>query len=170
MDSLRIHGTLTLKVVRPDGTIRDQRTGSNIMCTVGLTALAASMVWSGIEDQAANLGVTSPTYLTPLYGAVGTGSGTVAASDVQLFSEFSRQVVGAGASSPATPTINSLATWLFYFPSPVSTQTFTEAGVFANATSVLNSGTMLDHWSFSPSVVVPNTDTLILEASFSVGD
>jgi len=169
MESLSMHGRLSLTVVKPDGTIRDKRVGDNVMCTAGLTAIVASLVWSGIQDQAANLGVTTPTYLTPLYGAVGTGNGTPAASDTQLFSEYARQVVGDGASTPATPTIDAQAVWLFYFPSPVSTQTFTEAGVFANATSDINSGTMIDHWAFSPVLVVPPTDTLILEASFSLG-
>lgn len=167
--SLAIHGHLSLTVLRPDGTIRDQRHGDNIMCTNGLTALASALVWSGIQDQAANLGVTTPTYLTPLYGAVGTGTGTVAASDTALFAELARQTVSAGASSPATGSVNAQTTWLFYFPQPTSTWTVTEAGVFAGATSTAGSGTMIDHWAFSPTLTVPTTDTLILQASFQVG-
>lgn len=167
--SLRIHGHLSLTVVGPDGEVRDQRDGANVMCTTGLGSLAAALVWAGLEDQAANLGVTSPTYLTPLYGAVGSGSGTVAASDTALFAELGRQTVGAGASTPATPSIDALATWLFYFPSPASTWTVTEAGVFANATSDSGTGAMLDHWAFSPTLTVTTADTLILQASFSVG-
>lgn len=167
--SLAIHGHLSLTVLRPDGSIRDQRHGDNIMCTNGLTALAGALVWSGIQDQAANLGVTTPTYLTPLYGAVGSGTGTVAASDTALFTELSRQTVSAGASSPATGSVNAQTTWLFYFPQPTSTWTVTEAGVFAGATSTAGSGTLIDHWAFSPTLTVPTTDTLILQASFAVG-
>jgi hypothetical protein len=169
---LSIHGHLSLTVYGPDGRVRDHREGDNVMCTNGLSALAAALVWAGIQDQAANLGVTSGTYLTPLYGAVGSGTGTVSASDTALFSELGRQTVGAGASSPATATINSQATWLFYFPSPSSTWTVTEAGVFcngsSNAGSVATAGTLLDHWAFSPSLTVPTTDTLVLQAAFSV--
>lgn len=167
--ALRVHGRLSLTVVQPDGTVRDWREGDNIMCTVGLGAIAGALVWSGLQDQAANLGVTTPTYLTPLYGAVGSGTGTVAASNTALFTELGRQIVGAGASTPATPTINAQCTWLFYFPSPTTTWTVTEAGVFASATSSAGSGTMLDHWAFSPTLTVPTTDTLILQASFSIG-
>jgi hypothetical protein len=156
-------------VLPPDSAVIDRRDGSNIMCTAGLTALAAALVWSGIQDQGANLGVTSPTYLTPLYGAVGSGAGTVAASDTQLFTELGRQTVGAGASTPATPSITAQTTWLFYFSSPASTWTVTEAGVFANASATANLGTLLDHWAFSPSVTVTTSNTLILQASFSVG-
>lgn len=167
--NLAINGHLTLTVVRPDGSIRDQRDGSNIMCTNGLTAIASALVWSGIQDQAANLGVTTPTYLTPLYGAVGAGTGTVAASDTALFTELARQTVSAGASSPATGSIKAQTTWLFYFPQPTSTWTVTEAGVFAGASSTAGSGTLIDHWAFSPALTVPTADTLILQASFSVG-
>lgn len=169
-DGLRIRGRLSLSVIRPDGTVRDRRAGGNVMCTNGFTALAAALVWSGMQDQAASLGVTSPTYLTPLYGAVGSGAGTPAKSDTALFSELGRQTVGAGASSPATPSIAAQATWLFYFPQPASTWTVTEAGLFANATSASGSGTMIDHWAFSPSITVPaTTDTLLLEVSLLAG-
>lgn len=182
---LSIHGRLCLTVVDaewltanknnpnalstpPDAVIVDKRDGDNIMCTAGLTSLAAAVVWSGIQDQAANLGVTSPTYLTPLYGAVGSGSGTVSASDTQLFSELGRETVTSGASSPATGSIDALATWLFYFSSPASTWTVTEAGVFVNATNTVNSGTLLDHWAFSPSLTVTTSNALILQTSFSI--
>lgn len=167
--SLRIHGRLSLIVHGPDGRERDRRDGDNVMCTAGLGSLAAAMVWSGIEDQAANQGVTTPTYLTPLYGAVGNGAGTVDAADTALFAELGRQTVGAGGSTPATPSINAIATWLFYFPSPTSTWTIAEAGVFANATADSGTGAMLDHWAFSPTLTVTTADTLILEAAFSVG-
>lgn len=152
----------------PPGVVAARCEGDNITCTAGLTAFAAALVWSGIEDQAANLGVTSATYLTPLYGAVGSGTGTVAASDTALFSELGRVTVGAGASSPATPTINALCTWLFYFPPPGSTWTITEAGVFANATSTAGSGTLLDHYLLSSSVTVSSPNTALLQVSLSV--
>lgn len=168
---LGIHGRLSLTVVRPDGTIRDHREGDNVMCTAGLTAIASALVWSGVQDQAAALGLTSPSYLTPLWGAVGSGAGSVAASDTALFTELGRQTVGAGASGPATASIPASVTWLFYFPQPPTTWVVTEAGVFANGSSVAGSpataGVLLDHWAVSPSVTVPATDTLILQSSFS---
>lgn len=165
---LGIHGRLSVTTIKPDGTIRDHREGDNITCTNGLTVIAASLMWSGLQDQAPNLGLVTPNYLTPLYGAIGTGTGTVAASDTQLFTEYARQTVGNGAFSPATATINAQTTWLFYFASPATTQTITEAGMFANATNSANNGTLLDHWAFSPTVSFPTTDTLILQATFTV--
>lgn len=156
-------------VLGKNGEVRDHRAGDNIMCTTGYSALAAALVWSGVQDQAVNLGLTSPTYLTPLYGAVGSGTGTVQKSDTALFAELGRQTVGAGASSPASSSIAAYATWLFYFTSPATTWTVAEAGVFANATPVANSGSMIDHWGFSPAVSVPTTDSLLLEVSLLLG-
>lgn len=152
----------------PPGVVAGRCEGPNITCTAGLTAFAAALVWSGIEDQASALGVTSSTYLAPLYGAVGSGTGTVAASDTALFSELGRETVGAGASSPATPSLAATATWLFYFPSPSSTWTVTEAGVFSNATSTAGSGTLLDHYLLSSSVTVASPNTCLLQVALSV--
>jgi len=168
-EGIPLNGRLSVSVIRPDGTIRDRREGRNVVCAAGYTALAAALVWSGIQDQANNLGVTSPTFLTPLYGAVGSGSGTPANSDTALFSELGRQTVGAGASSPATSSIPAEATFLFYFPQQLATWTVTEAGAFAGGTSAAGSGTLLDHWAFSPSVTVPTTDTLLLQISLLLG-
>jgi hypothetical protein len=168
-DSLRIRGRLSLEVIRPDGTVRDRREGANVMCTNGFTALAAALVWSGLQDQAANLGVTTVTYLTPLWGAVGSGGGSPAKADTALFAELGRQTVGAGASTPATGSAAAETTWLFYFPQPASPWAVTEAGVFAGGTSAAGSGTLVDHWAFSPTLSVPTTDTLILEVSLALG-
>jgi hypothetical protein len=170
--ALGINGRLSLTVLRPDGTIRDRREGGNTMCTAGLSVIMAALVWAGIQDQAPSLGVTSPTYLTPLWGAVGSGTTTPTAADTALTSELGRQTVAAGASSPATPTINAMATFMFYFPQPPIQWTITEAGVFANGSSAAGSpstaGVLLDHWAVTPAVVVPVTDTVILQVGFSL--
>lgn len=166
---IEIHGLFTLTVKGADGQVRDERVGENIVCTQGFTQIAAALMWSGMQDQAANLGATSPTYLTPLYGAVGSGVGAVAKSDTALFSELGRQPVGGNAASPASSLVAAQTTWLFYFSPPASTWTVTEAGVFAGATAVSGSGFMMDHWAFSPAVTVPTTDSLICQLSLTFG-
>lgn len=152
----------------PDA-VGEHREGGNVMCTTGYGALAAALVWAGLQDQAANLGLTSPTFLTPLYGAVGSGTGTPSKADAALFTELGRQTVGAGASNPASSSIAAYATWLFYFPSPSVAWTVAEAGLFAGASVTANSGTMIDHWSFSPTLSVPTNDSLLLEISLLLG-
>lgn len=163
-----IKGRLSVTTFDLDGAIVDHREGDNVVCVTGLTAMAAALVWSGIEDVAADIGVTSPTYLTPLYGAIGTGTGVVASTDTALFSEFSRIQVGAGASVPATPSINSQVTWQFYFPQPSTNVTITEAGIFANASATAGAGLMMDHWTFSPTISFVAANTLLLQVSFSL--
>lgn len=172
-DTFRINGQLKISSIRPDGTVRDSREGKNIMCTAGKTVIAAALAWSGIQDQAAAIGSVQTTRLTPLWGAVGSGAGTVAASDTALFTELGRQTVGAGAFTPATASIPAQFIWLFYFPAPPTTWTVTEAGVFANGSSnkatIATAGFLMDHWSFGGSPIsVPTVDTLILQASFSI--
>lgn len=163
-----IKGRLSITTFGPDGAVRDHREGDNVTCITGLTAIAAALVWSGVQDVAASQGLTTATYLTPLWGAIGTGTGTVDPSDTALFTESSRVQVGAGGSVPATASINAQATWQFYFPQPASSSIITEAGVFANATSTSGAGSMMDHWAFSPSVTFLATDTLLLQVSFSI--
>lgn len=168
-DRVGLRGHLRLQVLDEAGQVVDDRAGDNVITTAGYTILAAAMAWSGVQDQAANLGISSPTYLTPLFGAVGSGSGTPAKSDLALFSELGRQTVGGPAASPATPTIAAESAWLFYFPNPSVPWTVTEAGLFAQATSTAGSGILVDHWAFSPSVTVPTNNSLILQVSLALG-
>lgn len=136
--------------------------------TAGLSAIASALVWSGMQDQAASLGVTSPTFLTPLYGAIGGGTGTPLASDTVLFSEIARSTVGAGASTPATSGINAICAWLFFFPPPPTVWNVTEAGVFAQATSASGSGTLVDHYALAAPVTASSPDSILLQVSLSV--
>lgn len=165
---ITIKGRLTITTFDLNGDVVDRREGDNIVCTNGLTVMAAALVWAGIVDVAGDLGVTTPTYLTPLWGAIGTGTGTVTAADTTLFTEYGRVQVGAGASVPATPSIDAQTTWQFYFPQPSTNTTITEAGVFALATSTVSSGTLMDHWAFSPTISFTTANTLLLQVSFSI--
>jgi hypothetical protein len=152
----------------PDSAVSARDSGLNVSCTAGLSAFAAALVWSGIQDQASALGVTTPVFLTPLYGALGNGSGTAAASDTALFNEIARTTVGAGAASPATSSIAALADYLFFFAPPVTTWTVTEAGAFGLATSTAGSGTLLDHYMLASPVVISSPDAGILQVALSV--
>ena len=170
--SLGINGRLSLIVVDPDGNEVDRRDGDNTMCFAGLTAIVNALVWSGVQDQATNLAIPSPTFLTPLYGAIGSGTTPATSADTLLTAELARVTVGAGSSAPATSTIPAQAIWTFYFPTPASTYTVGEAGVFANGSpsnaSVATAGTLLDHWVFSPTITVTPPNTMILQATFNL--
>lgn len=169
IEHVGLHGILTATVLDPDGSIADERVGENVICTNGYTALTAALVWAGAQDQATALGLTSPTYLTPLYGAVGSGAGVPVKTDTALFTELGRTVVGGAGSTPASSSIAAYATWLFYFPSPASTWTVTEAGAFANATATAASGTLIDHWAFTPTLSISTVQTLVVQISILMG-
>ena len=152
----------------PADVVHAQDSGENTMCTAGLSAMASALVWSGIQDQAANLGVTSPSWLTPLLGAVGSGTGVTDPSDTALYSELGRVTVGAGASTPGTSGIAAICSWLFFFPPPATSWTVTEAGVFAQATSTAGSGVLVDHYVLGTPVTVTSPDSVLLQVALSV--
>lgn len=152
----------------PPGVVHARGEGDNVTTTAGLSAIAAALVWSGIQDQAGALGVAGPTFLTPLYGAAGNGSGAASSSDTALFAELSRSTVGAGASTPATSGINAICAFLFFFPPPAVQWNVTEAGVFAQATSTPGSGVLVDHYVLASPVLVQSPDSCLLQVSFSV--
>jgi hypothetical protein len=152
----------------PDEVVHGRDSGDNVTCTAGLSAFASALVWSGVQDQAPALGYTTPVFLTPLFGAVGNGTGTASASDTALINEIARTTVGAGAASPATSSIAALADFLFFFPPPVSSWTVTEAGAFGLATSTSGSGTLLDHYMLASPVTVVSPDSALLQVALSV--
>lgn len=161
-DVLPVTGVLTASVFDPDGSLVDTVTAPNVMCTVGLTAIASALVYAGIADQAASLGVTSATILGPLWGAVGNGSGTPAAADVTLFSELGRGYASAGAYVPASPSAGAQVTWVCFFGTSSADWTITEAGVFAQASSAVNTGVLLDHASLAVTKLAAQTAALQL--------
>lgn len=167
--SVEIHGHLTLTRIGPDGKVLEQRAGENLVTTNGFSQIAAALVWSGIEDQAPTLGITSATFLAPLYGAVGSSTTTPTKTDARLGAELGRATVGGAGSTPASSTVAAAATFVFYLPNPPVTWTVTEAGIFAGATTTANSGTLLDHWQFSPTLTVSTSDSLILQMSLTFG-
>lgn len=159
-DGLRVIGCLTLSAYR-DGRLVRQATVHNTPCLAGLNDLAAAVGWAGAQDQAALIGAQS-AFLTPLYGALGTGSGTPALTDTELFAELTRSTVSAVASSP----LSDGAATIFQFQFPVNTLNYsiTEVGLFTLASVTPNSGDLLDHALVSPTFTWTAGETLTLAA------
>ena len=155
-----IVGTLTLET-RRGGLLIDRVTVRNTPCLAGLNDVAAAIGWSGTQDEGSLIN-SQPYFLTPLYGAIGTGSGTPAITDTQLFAELNRAQVSAVT---ATPLSNGAATvFQFQFPVNALSYAITEAGLFTLAASTVNSGDLLDHALISPSFTWTAGDTLTLSA------
>lgn len=153
-------GFLTLETYR-DGILTGHVTVKNVACLAGLNDLAAAVGWSGTQDQASLIG-SQPQFLTPLYGAIGTGTGTPANTDTQLYAELSRAEVSAVVSTPLS---NGAAT-VFQFQFPVNgvSYTISEVGLFTLASVAANSGDLLDHASISPAFTWTAGDTMTLSA------
>lgn len=165
----------TLKYEEPVET----REAHNILCNNGLNVLLNALVWSSVNDQAANMGSVLPyTDMTALYGALGTGtvsngtsSNPPAQTDSTLITEYERGVVIASGTTNAFSTFNPSLSWLFLLPASGISTTITEAGVFVNATSAINDGSpLLDHAIISPSVVQGVSQLVTLLVTITIGN
>ncbi len=116
-------------------TLRDAETNKivrvnnykNIMTTAYFTMIGARLV-GGSDD----------TDIT--YGAVGTGSGTLAISDTTLWTEEARGTLAGRTNSSGVITLTA------YFGAGVANETLTEFGWFGNgATGSADSGTLMNH-------------------------
>jgi hypothetical protein len=172
-EPFRLHGRFTLRTFR-DGLVSAERTADNILCAAGLSVLVTAVNWSAVEDQNGAMGNPfSITYLAPILGALGSGSGTPAATDTALFSELSygdytRQVVSAAGTTAATGSNPGSIVWEFFFPTTAEAWTITECGVFVTATT--SSGSLFDHAIISPSVTKPAGETALLQIVISLGN
>ena len=174
MDELiRLHGRLTVTTFEADDPLQgpvESVSVENILCYAGLSVMINAMNWSGVQDQNATMGSPfAAVFMYPIYGAIGTALPVVAATDTVLGAEAARSVVSAAGTTGATAANNAIVTWSFLFPIPGSSIVISEAGVFLNATSILNTGSLFDHALISPTVTQTNTQMATLQAAFSWG-
>lgn len=155
-----VTGILTLRTY--DGErLTNEVTVKNVPCLAGLNDLAAAVGWSGTQDQASLIG-SQPQFLTPLFGALGTGTGTPANTDTQLYDELTRAEVSAVVSTPLS---NGAATiFQFQFPANGITYQISEIGLFTLSSVTVNSGDLLDHAVISPAFTWTLGETLTLSA------
>ena len=118
-ESLKASGSLRVIVTGPDGQIKEDRSLTNLVVTVGKTFVASRVV-----------GVASNVMS---HMAVGAGTTAAAAGDTALGSELGRVALGSGTS--ASNVISYAAT----FPAGTGTGAVTEAGILNNVTG----GTLL---------------------------
>lgn len=161
-ESIAVVGVITLELFDKDGALVESRTNKNLVTTAGLAALASALNWSGISDQAANLGLNTPYSLAPVYGAVGTGTVPVTALDTALTAEVARGTVSQASAA------NGLSSWSFFFGSTQAVGTISEAGAFASASVTPGSGILIDHVLISPALVKTNTQTMTMQVSFTL--
>ena len=160
-EGMGIVGVITLELFE-DGELVDRRECHNIITLGGFGAFASALNWSGIEDQAANLGLNTPYFLAPIYGAVGIGTGSLSQSDTALYNELARSVVSQASG------VSGQVSWSFFFGSNQAVGTITEAGAFAGADSGPGDGILLDHVLISPSVTKTSAQTMTMQVTFTL--
>lgn len=129
LSRLRVSGLWTVRLYDgADGRLLSTRRYRNTACQNGQGQIAA---WLNGEVASLTPGV--------VYGAVGTGSGTLSAVNTQLFSELARVSLANSSRNVTTTTFN------FYFNTSQAVGNWTEAGLFLFATSAANSGMLLSH-------------------------
>ena len=192
VDALKLRGTVTLSTyeMQPEWEGMElpeiatllvgqnpvsRQTEHNILCNIGLNQLAAAILWAGIVDQNANMGSTFVyTDLTPMYGAIGTGDVTTvppSANDTQLVAEIptlGRSVVVTAGATAGFSTFNPSVTWQFLLPINVAGAVLTECGIFVNASSLINSGALLNHAAIT--VTQSSTQLVSLTVTITVGN
>ena len=161
-EHLGVVGVITLSLYDEGGELVESRTNKNLVTTAGLAALAAALNWSGISDQAANLGLNAPYSLAPVYGAVGTGTLPVTSIDTVLTAEVARGTVSQASAG------NGQTAWSFFFGSSQAVGTISEAGAFAGASITPGSGILIDHVLINPPLPKTAAQTMTMQVSFTL--
>ncbi len=130
-ESIKLTGSVNIKLIGPDGMIKQEQTDHNLVVTVGKTYLAA---WLAAASQAGEF----MSYVA--LGTVQTGpaSGDTALNAESVVGGYSR-VVGTLSSS------SNVWTNTATFPPGNGTDAIKEAGLFTAVTS----GTMFAHQTFN---------------------
>ena len=130
------------------GATREGGRYENVVCLPGKALIAA---WLNGES----------VVPTPLYGAVGTGSGTPGAGDSALFAELQRVLLASSTRGSNVVTLD------FFYSTSQANGTLTECGLFLAASATANSGSLLSHALISE--VKTSTETLTVEFTITVG-
>ena len=130
-EEIKLTGYVDVKLIGPDGKVKQQHSGKNLVVTVGKNYLAA---WLAAASQAGEF---------MSYMGLGTGSSGPTSGDTTLGSEFS-----GGGDSRVLGTLTSASnvwTNTVTFPPGNGTGAITEAGLFTAVTS----GTMFARQVFA---------------------
>jgi len=130
-ESLKLTGSVTVKLIGPDGVVKQEHTDHNLVVTVGKSYLAA---WLAAPSQAGKF----MSYIG--LGNVATGP---ASGDTQLNSECT--VGGYSRSLGTLTSLSNVWTNTATFAPGNGTDAIVEAGLFTASTS----GTMLAHQTFA---------------------
>ena len=116
---LKASGSLRIVVTAPDGQVKEDRSLTNLVVTVGKNFVASRVV-----------GVAS---IVMSHMAIGAGTTAAAAGDTALGSELGRVALGSGTAT------TNVVTYSATFPAGTGTGAVTEAGIL----NAVSAGTLL---------------------------
>lgn len=116
---LKASGSLRIVVTAPDGQVKEDRSLTNLVVTVGKNFVASRVV-----------GVASNVMS---HMAIGAGTTAAAAGDTALGSELGRVALGSGTAT------TNVVTYSATFPAGTGTGAVTEAGIL----NAVSAGTLL---------------------------
>jgi hypothetical protein len=142
-ESVRVLGSLEVKLLDESGTLKDIRNVNNLVVAVGKDVIASRLVGN--------------TIAIPSYMAVGSSSTAAATSQTALGSELGRAILDS-----TTRTSNTIA-YAATFGAGTGTGTLTEAGIF----NAVTSGNMLCRTVFS-TVTKAAGDTVVITWNITI--
>ena len=182
-----ISGRITLRTER-DGVCTGEQTSQNIMCNGGLGELASALAWSAAQDQGSLIGAIA-NYMTPFYGAVGSGAyppfnitGAINSGSTQVTQVSPNQVTFTGNVTSGSNTVTSVSSTtgisvgmtltdtLRYIPpgAQVTAIVGTTLTLSANATNTTTSAeTINGYYPLSPGMIIEATSGIPLYTTIS---
>ena|SRR6185437_11246204 len=142
-DAFQMKGSVSVRLIGPDGAVKQSHEAKNLVVTVGKTYLAS---WLAASSQASKF---------MSYVGVGTSSTAAASGDTALGSELSGG--GYARQQGALTSASNVWTNTVTFSPGVATGAVTEAGLF----SVSTGGTLFAHQVFT-AYNVKAADTLVV--------
>ncbi len=168
IDNIGIRGRFQATLLDESSEVVGTHETSNIVTYAGLSSFASALSYSGIQDVAAFLGVNTPYYLAPIYGAIGSGTSAtgVTSLDTTLFQEITRSPATGNGSTVSSYGQSALCVWSFFFGASQVGYTVTEAGVYVQASPI--TGTLANHAVFETPFLKQAAYAMQLKVSFSI--
>jgi hypothetical protein len=172
-DTMKLRGSVDIKVYGPDGALKDDRYIPNLVVQTGKNYIATRMIGT---SNATAVATTNTVTSCMTHMAIGTSTTTAAVSDSTLGTEvsvagdvaaYNRAVVAS--TTQTTGVVTYVAVFGINNPQRTNTSNttaITEAGIFNSSTAALG-GTMLCRTTFN-AVNKGNDDTLQITWTITV--
>lgn len=150
-ERVRFQGNFHLRVIAPDGSLKDERHIKNLVPAAIMTAILENM-----------FDATPSTSILTGYIAVGSSATAPADGNTHLGTEVARKAVTSRAYSGKKGTCSAV------FAAGEATGTHVEFGVFAGGSASANTGTLCSRTTGS--IVVGALDSLFIDWELTLAD